>query len=374
MEKVQMRNLVVLIPEGFYVNYFVYSTGDLQPPADESYQLQRKGRIRSRDSSASSDDIRSLMDDYRPKTVAIRVLYGGERFRKPALYDRSILPALEELVPDSPLHIPPAIRLIKTLERAVPVPDMLLLFETAFFVDLPIQERTYALDIESAEISDGALDGIRRFGYHGLYHEAAYRRISRQYKEAARVISICLEPVPEVVGIYDGRPVYVSGGSTPMEGIPGNTTCGEIDPGIVLLIEEKKKLGPETINEMLTRNSGLTAVAGQQVTIEDIFEDEEKYKAARDLLEYRVLLSCGAAIALMGGYDAMVFSGKYGHAAEKLSKWLTARLAGSTRHKARQGTRTAIVGEESKPVLYVRDPLDRIIAADYCRLAEGANV
>ncbi|MCL5267315.1 MAG: hypothetical protein M1469_04330 [Bacteroidetes bacterium] len=275
------------------------------------------------------------------------------------------------MISESPLHIPLAIKLIKTLERAIPVPDILLLFETAFFVDLPIQERTYALDNESMKIFDGALDSIRRFGYHGLYHQAAYRRIGRQHKNAGRVISICLEPVPEVVGIYDGKPVYVSGGSTPMEGIPGNTTCGEIDLGILLLIEEKKNLGPEMINEMLTRNSGLTAVAGQQVTIEDIFVDEEKYKPARNLFEYRVLLSCGAAIALMGGYDAIVFSGKYDRAAEKPSKGLTARLAGASWHKARQGSRTAIAEGESKPVLYLRDSLDKIIAEDYCVLADG---
>ncbi len=361
-----MKNLLVLVPEGYYVNYYVYSSNGAPQSGSTSYHLQRKGRIRSRDSSASSEDLRSLTDEYRPGTVAVRILYGGERFRKPTLYDSSMLPALEELIPESPLHIPLAVRIIKTLERSIPVPDILLLFETSFFANLPVQERTYALDPDASVAFGGALEGVRRFGYHGIYHEAACRRITRRHREVRRIVSVCLEPVPEVVGIYDGKPVFVSGGSTPMEGIPGNTTCGDIDPGIVLLIEEKLKLGPELINEMLGRNSGLTALAGKNTTIEDIFDESPGQRAARELFEYRVLLSCGSAIANMDGFDAVAFSGRYSSVAERLWKKLGPRLAEASWHKQRRGLRGRSAPDEPKPVFYLRDSLDRIIAEDCC--------
>lgn len=344
-----MRNLVVLVPEGFYVNYFVYSGREVPSPDKKEYELQRKGRIRSRDSAASSEDIRSILDRYRPEAVAIRVLYGGEHFKKTVIYDRSILPRLEDLVPESPLHMSLVIKLIKTLERGGPVPDILLFFDTAFFVDLPIQERVYALDSEFLDTHEGSLGAVRRFGYHGLYHQAVYRSITRQYTNARRIISVCLEPVPEVVGIYDGKPVMVSGGSTPMEGIPGNTTCGEIDPGILLLIEEKKKWGPEMINEILGRRSGLSALTGKSVSIDEVLSHEEMYGPAKRLLEYRILAACGSAIATMNGFDAVAFSGRYVDSAWILAGDLVPKLVRASR-------------EEIHPVVfYLRDTLQQII-------------
>ncbi|MCL4498862.1 MAG: hypothetical protein M1335_01290, partial [Chloroflexi bacterium] len=324
-------------------------------PLKKGYELRRSGRMRFRDSSASNDDIRRLLDNYRPDAVAIDVLYGGERFRKNVLYHRSIMPDLLELVPESPLHLSLVIKLINTLERGVPVPDIFLFFDTAFFVDLPIQERTYALDAGFLGKSDPSSVPVRRFGYHGLYHSAAYRRVSSQYEDCRRVVSICLEPVPEVVGIYAGKPVAVSGGSTPMEGIPGNTTCGEIDPGILLFIEEKKKLGPESLNEMLARRSGLTALAGKSVSIDDVLVHGESYEAAKRLFEYRLLTACGSAIATMNGFDALAFSGRYVGSASILAGDLIPGLLAASR-------------VETQPaVFFLRDTLDEIIAASYYR-------
>lgn len=179
--------------------------------------------------------------------------------------------------------------------------------------------------------------------------------IRRNGISARRVLSVCLEPVPEAVGIYDGKPVTVSSGSTPMEGLPGNSTCGEIDPGIVLLLEEKKKWGPETINDILERKSGLTAIVGERVTIDDVFNGESKYDSARNLFQYRVLLSCGPAAGVMNGFDAIAFSGRYVDAAKTLSEWLVPKL-------------TQVSAERKQPpVFFLRDSLDQIIAENYCR-------
>lgn len=355
-----MRNIIVLIPEGFYVNYFVYSACAVGLPREKPYELQRNGRMRFRDSSASNDDIRHLLDKYRPDAVAIDVLYGGERFKRSVLYDRSVLPELLELVPESPLHLSLVIKLIKTLERGVPVPDILLFFDTAFFVDLPIQERTYALDTEFLGETDQSYATARKYGYHGLYHRAAYRGVTGRYQDVRRVVSICLEPVPEVVGIYDGKPVTVSGGSTPMEGLPGNTTCGEIDPGILLLIEEKKKLGPETINEILARRSGMTALAGIGVSIGDVLSHGELHGPAKRLLEYRLLNECGSAIATMNGFDALAFSGRYVDSAPVLAADLIPKLMAAA-HVDRQPA-----------VFYFRDALEDIIAGSCLRWAAAS--
>ena len=350
-----MKRLLVLIPEGFFVDCFVYSLDETLPDSlNEPCRLERNSRIKLRGRGGSDEGIMRLIDKFRPEAVAIRILYGGEEFRKSEVYVSSLLGKLEKLIPQSPLHIPVAIKLIKMLGRTVPTPEICLYFETAFFADLPMQEQMYALDEEMPGLPQGSFGAVRRFGYHGLYHWAASEKIA-EHRNMRRILSVCLEPVPEVVAIYDGKPIMVTSGATPMEGLPGNTTCGEIDPGIILLIEEEKNMGPEMINEMLTRHGGLTAVAGEHVTIDEVFAGGDKYEAARNLFKYRVLLSCGSAIGLMNGVDAIVFSGRYINAAGKLSQWLIPKLV-----KPSMGT--------IKPLVFcMRDSVDRIIAETYCR-------
>jgi len=276
----------------------------------------------------------------------VGILYGGNEFKEPTLYDKSILEKLERLIPQSPLHIPLAIKLIKILERTIPTPDIILFFETAFFANLPVQERVYA-------INDKLIDtNARRFGYHGLLHGAVVERIEQSQGTECRIISICLDPVPEIAAIYNGKPIMVSGGATPLDGIPGDTTCGEIDPGIILLLEEKKKWGPETINYVLTRKSGLSAVADKRISIDEVFTDDGTFDEARKVFEYRILLSCGSAMALMNGFDVLAFSGKYIHSAEKLSEWLLPKLIHASTEKSESGFPV---------VYYLRDPLEKVI-------------
>ena len=74
---------------------------------------------------------------------------------------------------------------------------------------------------------------------------------------SARIISICLEPQPEVAAVKGLRALMVTSGATPLEGIPGHTTCGQIDPSIVLTLSESAGWGPEKINTELTKQSGL---------------------------------------------------------------------------------------------------------------------
>ncbi len=357
-----MSRLIVLIPEGYFIDYFVYS---FTPDAEESERDSSKtgetcrvewtGKIRFRGAGLTSEELRKLISKYSPVAITVRLLYGGEEFKKTQVYDGDVLEKLKSLAVQSPLHIPPAVRLLRTLERIVPTPEIMLFFETAFFANLPLSERTYAIGGDLPDYYGEGLGDVRRFGYHGIFHGALAGKIRRKGIEARRILSICLEPIPEVAGICDGKPVTVSSGSTPLEGLPGNTTCGEIDPGIIMLLEEKKKWGPETINEMLSRRSGLTALTGKNVTIADVVRGDREFERARDLLEYRLLLSCGAAIGVMGGFDTVAFSGRYIEVAVRLAERIVPKLAGGA-------------SEPFLPSLFfMQDSLDKLIAESYCR-------
>jgi acetate kinase len=203
-----------------------------------------------------------------PRVVAIRVPFGGSVFRRPAVVTPQVAATLRELVPESPLHLPLVLSLIERCQRIWTNTLLVLVFETAFFADLPQRERLYGLDSQLTRRLR-----LRRYGYHGIYHGAACQLVARRRLEAglsepAKILSVCLEPRPEVAAAIGTRPQMVTGGATPLEGIPGQTSCGELDSSIVLTLARKLKWGPEQIDRLLTRQSGILGLLGRPATLD----------------------------------------------------------------------------------------------------------
>ena len=125
-------------------------------------------------------------------------------------------------------------------------------------------------------------------------------------------------------------------GATPLEGLPGHTSCGELDPSIVLMLARKLKWGPEQINTVLTQQSGLLGLAGRPVMLDDVISPEAAdLELARSVLKNRILSACGAGMAAMGGMDQIVFSGRFAQEGQILGPWLVTRLTfkGGNEHR-----------------------------------------
>ncbi len=287
---------------------------------------------------------------FEPHVLALRVPYGGAAFAEPVLADDSTAARLRALSAEAPLHIPHVLSTLKACGHVYPDRPVVLVFETSFFTRLPAREHHYGLDPQLSEEL-----GLRRYGFHGLLHEAACERAGRHPAAAgnppSRILSICLEPRPEVAAVLGLQPLTTTSGATPLEGIPGETTCGDLDPSIVLSLSRERKWGPEQIDKVLTRESGLRALAGRAVTVSQVLQAKAPdIEQARDVLRYRILLACGAGIAALGGLDVIVFSGRYASAGKELGPWLEAKL------KAARAT------ERPVPFHIFPDPVDRVIA------------
>jgi len=273
--------------------------------------------------------IERLIDEANPDLIAIRIAFGATEFSEPTPASPEAVERLEALVASAPLHLPPAIELIRRCSTLYPRIQVVLVFDTAFFATLPEREATYGIDSGVAERIEA-----RRYGYHGLFHAAAVASAGERLKGSGtaaprevRVLSICLEPQPEVVASLGEDPLTVTGGTTPLEGLPGETTCGEIDPSIVLELAGKEGWGPEQIDYALTHESGLSAIAGRRMNVgEALAANERQIEPAGRQLRYKILLAAGAGIAALGGLDAIVFSGRYRNAGEYLGPWLAERL------------------------------------------------
>jgi acetate kinase len=337
-------NTLVLRPSHHGLTYTLFGSVDGRPLIDTCVN---KHVTLNSDAAEMSDGLQKLARDVRaagrPDLVALRVRFGGAFFTGPTRVGLQTLALLESLVPQAPLHLPGTIRLITGCGDAFADVPVILLFETAFFTDLPRRECLYGID---PGLSDAL--SIRRFGYHGLFHEAACTQIISEQRRQGnttppRTISICLEPKPEIAAARGRRPVMVTSGATPLEGLPGHTTCGEIDPSIVLILAEQLKWGPERINAVLTRESGLRGLTGPALTFETLFanrakltipttagdpadNDDAATELARQIVCYRLMNACGAALAALSGLDAIVFSGRYARLGEILGPYLVERL------------------------------------------------
>ena len=281
------------------------------------------------DSPQLLDRIEDMMsaDAWDVDAVAVCIPYGGDAVTGPTPVDARLVESLDALIDVAPLHVPRSLRLLEAVRTVNAETPVVLHAQTAFFARLPRREYSYGLD---ADLSRHM--GMRRYGFQGVHHEAAccdlaLRRRGGHARPPARIVSICLEPRPELAAVIGTRPVMVTGGMTPLEGLIGQTTCGDIDPGIVLLLAQELEWGPERINRVLSHESGLLGMVGRAVTWEQLFvSDDHELRLARRVVRYRIVQACGAAIAAMGGLDQIVFSGRYAGIGRRLGPWLERRL------------------------------------------------
>lgn len=362
-------NVLVLRPTQRSLHYGLFGTGriDSELLADgncDDCPMEPSGRPAS---ASVTGWIRASLRTgglpQRPDLLALRVNFGGSEFDGPVRFDDGVREILAAQVPLAPLHLPGILVLLDLVGREWPGVPVVLVFETAFFVPLPRREHLYALDGDRT-----ARQKVRRYGYHGIQHQAACAfaagRVSPATAGPPLLLSIYLGPHPELAAVVGRRPVMVTSGATPLEGLPGHTSCGQLDPGIVLTLAESKHWGPEQIDQVLTRRSGLLGLVGRPITLGELFEDTSvETELARAVMRHRLLLAAGSGMAAMGGLDAIVFSGPFADLGEQLGSELAARLTFQGSGRTRP-----------PPVLCFKESLDRLVADQALRLIEHERV
>lgn len=307
-----------------------FGPGRDEPVVESTLDVHQFDRSLSLFPAAVFDQVQDILRQAGlplPDAIGVRTLFGGERFPRPVFASDPVLADLESLAPQAPLHVPCLIELTKSLRAAFAGTPVVLAFETSFFVGLPARERWYGLDPEMM-----ASQSLRRYGYHGLYHDGACIDVTRRLRaRPARVLSVCLEPRPELAACLGRRPVMVTGGNTPIEGLLGETTCGDLDPSVVLKLAHDTQWGPEETSRVLSTESGLRGVVGRPITLAELLADDgADLELARELFLHSLLRACGAGIAALGGVDAIVYSGRYAQSGAAVQAWLGPRLRRAT--------------------------------------------
>lgn len=245
--------------------------------------------------------------------VGHRIVHGGSSFSSAVLIDDDVVAAVQKLVPLAPLHNPAGLEGIRASRAALPGIPQVAVFDTAFHATLPPAAYTYAIDREVS-----AQYGVRRYGFHGT----SYRFVSKgaaehlgRPLEHLRMIVLHLGNGASAAAIAGGVSVDTSMGLTPLEGLVMGTRSGDIDPAVIPYLARVGKLSVDEIDDLLNRRSGLLGLSGHSDLREAISASEggsADAALAIDVYIHRLRHYIGAYAAVMGGVDAIVFTGGVG--------------------------------------------------------------
>ncbi|MFT5441849.1 MAG: acetate kinase [Myxococcota bacterium] len=254
--------------------------------------------------------------DAREEIAAVghRVVHGGERFRSAVEVDDSVEREIEALIPLAPMHNPLCLIGIRAARKRFTKAKHVAVFDTAFHQTLPEEAFLYALPHDMySEL------GIRRYGFHGSSHQSVSTRAIEMLDrvgQSSRVIVCHLGAGCSTSAVRDGKSIDTSMGMTPLEGLVMATRSGDVDPGVLIYLARERGMSLDEVESQLLNESGLLGISGLTGEIRDLTQlandGNERADLALRVFSYRVRKYIGAHMAVLGGADAVVFTGGAG--------------------------------------------------------------
>lgn len=243
-----------------------------------------------------------------PSVAGIRIVAPGTFFAEHRHIDADFIERLEATRPYAPLHITPACVEIAELKRVLPNMQCYALSDSAFHASIPDPLRRYSIAREDTERFD-----IYRFGYHGLSAASVARKLPQVLggADAPRTIICHIGGGVSVTALQEGKSADTSMGFSPAGGSHMATRTGDIDPGALLYLAERKKLSLSELRTYINTEGGFKALYGSG-DMRDVLKgyeaDEARAIDAIDMFTVRIKKYIGAFSALLGGLDALVLT------------------------------------------------------------------
>ena len=260
--------------------------------------------------------------------VGHRVVHGGEHFTESVLITAEVIADIEACTPLAPLHNPPALLGIRVaLERLAAIPHVAVI-DTAFHQTMPQEAYLYALPMSLYRDHR-----VRRYGFHGTSHrfvaQEAVALLDLDPADHGLVIAH-LGNGASATAVQDGRSVDTSMGLTPLEGLVMGTRTGDIDAGAVLHIMRVCGFGPDQMDALLNKQSGL---AGLSELSNDCRELEAAAsgghagaQTALEVFAHRLARHIGGLAMALRRLDAVVFTGGIGENSVRVRSMTLSRL------------------------------------------------
>ena len=248
--------------------------------------------------------------------VGHRVLHSGEDFHSSVVIDDEVIAICEKNAELGPLHMPGNIACIKSCREVMPGVPMVAVFDTTFHSTMPAKAYMYGIPYSVYEQYK-----IRKYGFHGTSHKfVSEETIKLLGKKDSKIVVCHLGNGSSISAVKDGKCQDTSMGFTPLEGLVMGTRSGDIDPAAVEFLRAKLNLSPEEVVNYLNKKCGILGVSELSSDLRDLTaaaeQGNEKARLALEILAYRVKKYVGSYIAVLGGVDAIVFTGGIGEHSE----------------------------------------------------------
>lgn len=292
--------------------------------------------------------------------VGHRVVHGGPDIDGPRVIGDALIAQLAALNPLAPLHQPHNLAAIAAARAAFPGAVQVASFDTAFHRGHPWVNDTFALPRRFYD------QGVRRYGFHGLSYDYITGKLSADHPDLAqgRVIIAHLGNGASLCATQGGRSIGSTMGFSALDGMPMGTRSGQLDPGVLLYFLDQGMTGEE-ITTLLYKESGLKGLSGLSHDMRTLLaSDAPEAAQAIDYYVFRLSREIGAMAAVLGGIDALVFTGGIGEHAAPIRARAVDRLAflGLTVDEDANAMNAPRIDSGPVPILVIPTDEERVIA------------
>ncbi len=247
------------------------------------------------------------------QAIGHRVAHGGEYFKESTLVTEKVIKKIEEAIPLAPLHNPANILGMKICMQLLPKVPNVAVFDTAFHQTMP--EIHFLFPVPHEDYTEHHL---RKYGFHGTSHffvsQQAIKLLGN--KKDSKIIVCHLGNGSSVCAIRDGKSVNTTMGLTPLGGLMMGTRSGDIDPGIIPYLMDKKAMNTHQIIDYLNKKSGILGVSGISSDLREIIsaanDGDQRAQVTIDMMCNRVKKYVCSYAGLLGGIDAICFTAGIG--------------------------------------------------------------
>ena len=314
------------------------------------------------------------------EAVGHRVVHGGDQFTSAVIIDDSVVAAVESLGELAPLHNPVSLSGIRAARAVLGLSvPMIAAFDTSFHHTLPEHASTYAIPAEFS-----SKHRIRRYGFHGLAHQylaLRYAEFTGTPIDRVNIVTLHLGNGCSACAVRRGESVDTSMGFTPLEGLVMGTRSGDLDPALVGYLARKESVSVGEVENWLNTRSGLLGLSGVSSDMRELItsmDQNPRSQLAIEIFCYRARKYLGAYLAVLGGPDAVIFSGGIGENSPPVREKICAEMKWCGLELDREAN-AEVVGTDARISLagsrlkaYVlRTDEELIIARETARLVES---
>ena len=289
-----------------------------------------------------------------------------------------LLTKMEDLSDIAPAHNPMYAKAMRQLRAAFPQIPLVAALETAFHDTIPPENKLYSIPLEWAEQYE-----IKRWGFHGASHRYLNTRMAQLLgRSDLKVITCHLGGSNSLCAARDGKSQATSMGMSPQTGLLQNNRVGDFDPFALPILLRKTGKTLAQILEDLSSKAGLLGLSGVSQDCRDVEEAAAKGNAraqlALDVFVASIRQYLGSYLTVLGGADAIVFSGGIGENGPQIRanvcknmEWAGIVLDEAKNNSVPRGGEACISAASSKTQIWVIPTNEEIVVARQTAEAVG---